>query len=159
MYGIIFACIYQKIINLLSIQKQHKSTITRITNKPAIMISLSRLVTRILTGYVLFLFILPAGFSQTQENYFESVKRSENYYDQHPELTDPPSHEFKGYLRWRLFWDSRSQCMDTNYSGKQRLISAILDQYSSHLDYHQRSTVVTSNWQPVIILKEIHLKQ
>ncbi|MBC8461524.1 MAG: hypothetical protein H8D67_26415 [Deltaproteobacteria bacterium] len=89
------------------------------------------------------------GVAQTQENYFESAQHWENYYDQHPELTDPLSHEYKNYLRWRAFWDTRAQCMDTMYSGKQRLITAILDQYVADIVYHQRSTIVASNWKPV----------
>ena len=89
------------------------------------------------------------GVTQTQENYFDNASNWEQYYSQHPELTNPPSHEFKEYLRWRAFWDTRSQCMDTTYAGTQRLVASIIDQYTADIDYHQRSTFVASNWKPV----------
>jgi len=78
--------------------------------------------------YVLAVFFPQSGNSQTGENYINTAMGWENYYNQHPELTNPPSHEYKNYLRWRGFWDQRSQSMDTSLSGKPSLISAVVNQ-------------------------------
>jgi hypothetical protein len=94
--------------------------------------------------------LLPfSGNSQPGENYFSTATGWENYYTQHPELTNPPSHEYKNYIRWRAFWDQRSQSMDSSLSGKPSLISDVINQYLNDIDYFQRSTAVASNWKPV----------
>ncbi|MFH1298116.1 MAG: hypothetical protein ABIJ04_12765, partial [Bacteroidota bacterium] len=98
---------------------------------------------------VCFVACIPEGIPQSQENYSDLVNGWENYFNQHPEHTDSVSHEYKNYIRWRTFWDSRSQCIDSMYSGKPKLITAIVNQYMENMDYHQRSTIVASNWRPV----------
>ncbi|MBL7138920.1 MAG: hypothetical protein ISS17_09105 [Bacteroidales bacterium] len=97
----------------------------------------------------MFCLIVPSVTGQTQDNYFNDAEGWSAYYKQHPELTDPPSHEYKNYLRWRAFWDSRAQCMDTSLMGKQQLISSIQNQYAADIDYYNRSTIIASNWKPL----------
>lgn len=88
---------------------------------------------------VAFFIILTFLFSknscaQDNESFFESVNVWDNYYSQHPELTNPPSHDFKIFMRWKEFLRNRVYCVDTSLSGKPLVIQSAMNNFLTNLN-------------------------
>jgi len=113
------------------------------------MKSLPYIVTRSLIAYSLFFLIIPTGVTQTQDSYFDAVQQWETYYDQHSDLKDPPSHEYKIYMRWKSFWDNRIYCSDSTISGTKHVIQNAMKFYLDNLDYYSDASGVGADWHQV----------
>ena len=98
---------------------------------------------------ILFIGLHQSGVSQTQENYFDAVQQWDNYYDQHPELKSPLSHEYKIYMRWMEFWRNRIVSSDSPLSGNPQVIQQALNSYLQNFDYYDQASTLGADWKPI----------
>ncbi|HPS74282.1 MAG TPA: hypothetical protein PLD52_08305, partial [Bacteroidales bacterium] len=100
-------------------------------------------------GVFIFLFFVfrKNSFSQSEDSFRESVNNWDNYYSQHPDLTNPPSHEYKIYMRWKEFWRNRIYCVDSAISSKPEVIQTALSYYLKNLEYYNRASIIGSDWR------------
>lgn len=89
------------------------------------------------------------GSSQNTDSFYETVANWDAYYNQHPELTTPASHEYKIYMRWKTFLQNRIYCMDSTISGKPAVIQAAMNNYLNNVDYYNRAGINGSDWKLV----------
>ncbi|MFH1936990.1 MAG: hypothetical protein ABIK52_05455, partial [Bacteroidota bacterium] len=113
------------------------------------MKSLSYVVRCALVACVFFFSVIPDGTSQSQENYFDAVQHWDYYYEQHPELTDSLSHEYKIYMRWKEFWRNRIVSSDSALSGNPQVIQQALNSYLQNFDYYDRASTIGADWKPI----------
>ncbi|TSA28876.1 MAG: T9SS C-terminal target domain-containing protein [Bacteroidetes bacterium] len=113
------------------------------------MKSVSFLITCAIVACVAFLSFIPNGASQTQENYFDAVQGWDSYFKQHSELTEPPSHDYKIYMRWKTFWNNRICSADSTISGTKYVIQNAMTFYLDNLDYYADASGVGADWHQV----------